>query len=245
MALSLFGQAYQRLYETLCGRHPSVRSWHFQWLALHPLYRDLRQVLPTLEGTVLDVGCGDKPYASWLSDRCTAHIGLDVVSGPKVDHVIREGERWPLDDESCDAVLCTQVLEHARDLDNVLREITRVLRRQGTVVATVPFLFGVHGAPQDYRRFTDAGLQMLFPPSSYQILQVSREGAVGSTIGILALHWVDAALDQTRKTRIVKALILPLFLVTCWIVNMLCVIVDALDRTQTSYGNVLVIARRR
>ena len=30
---SRLGRSYTRLYEALCGRHPIVRLWHFQWLA--------------------------------------------------------------------------------------------------------------------------------------------------------------------------------------------------------------------
>lgn len=46
------------------------------------------------------------------------------------------GEGVPFGDESFDVVYCRQVLHHARDLPSMLREIARVVRRGGQVVAT-------------------------------------------------------------------------------------------------------------
>src|SRR5437660_11977884 len=77
------GKAYDRIIAWLCGR-PRLYPWHFQWLAVRDLYRDLRHLLPTLAGRVLDVGCGEKPYAQWLTSA-HEHVGLDVYAGPAVD----------------------------------------------------------------------------------------------------------------------------------------------------------------
>jgi hypothetical protein len=57
---------YRATYDTLCGRHPWERHWHFQWLAATDLRRELRRTLPKLSGRVLDVGCGQKPYTVWM-----------------------------------------------------------------------------------------------------------------------------------------------------------------------------------
>ena len=45
-------------------------------------------------------------------------------------------------DASFDLVLCNELFEHVRDLDQAFREIARVLRPGGRLVATCPMAFG-------------------------------------------------------------------------------------------------------
>lgn len=95
---------YYRLYNCICGTHPHRRPWHSQWLAVKDIYRDLRRLLPTLEGQLLDIGCLNKPYAPWIT-RADKHIGIDVTPSTAVDHVIRGDEPWPLETGSIQSVL--------------------------------------------------------------------------------------------------------------------------------------------
>jgi SAM-dependent methyltransferase len=236
------GAMYARVYGRLCGEHPHLRPWHFQWLAAHELYADLRRVCAGLDGRVLDVGCGDKPYRGWLTGA-REHVGIDVRGGPEVDHVIRTDEPWPLDSGSFDAVLCTQVLEHVVDVEHVLGEIDRVLGPGGRVVITVPFLYGEHGSPHDYRRFSLHCVRRLLP-SSYELLELKPQNRAGSTLGTMWLHWLDGMLGAHRATRMLKGLLLPLWIPFCALVNLSCRLLDGLDRTGAFYANVLLVARK-
>ncbi len=77
---SRLGRLYRQTYEALCGKHPHVLPWHFQWLDTIYLARTLKARLPQLGGRVLDVGCGDKPYRALFS-QATDYVGIDVVAG--------------------------------------------------------------------------------------------------------------------------------------------------------------------
>lgn len=207
------------------------------------LYRDLRRILPELSGRVLDVGCGDKPYSRWLTNA-QHHVGIDVHPGPGVDVVVNPGKPWPLESGSFDAVLCTQVLEHVVDLDDVVGQIHRVLKPGALLVVSVPFAYNEHGAPHDYRRFSAHGLRLLFE-RDYEILEVDREGGIASTSIVLALNWWDAVMDGSRLTRVVKALTMPGWIVLSGILNGAGFLLDRLDRTGGSYGNVLLVGRKK
>lgn len=119
---------YVWLYALLCGSHPNVRPWHFQWSAVKDLYADLREALPLLQGRVLDVGCGGKPYRTWCTGA-NGYVGIDVVPSLAADLVIQPGEPWAFPDAAFDGLLCTQVLEHVTDLDHVVREMARTAAR--------------------------------------------------------------------------------------------------------------------
>jgi SAM-dependent methyltransferase len=237
------GEWYSRAYNLICGEQPNLRPWHFQWLAVKDLYADLRRVLPQLKGRVLDVGCGEKPYEAWLerADQC---IGIDVVAGARVDALIAPGERWPVEDASIDAVLCTQVLEHVAGLDKTLEEVDRVLKPGGRFVVTVPFVYNEHGAPEDFRRFSVHGLTQLLT-ERYEVVQLKRQGGIGSTLGLLALNWIEVQMGLYKPTRLVKGALLPIWVALCGVVNGLGWLMDKVDRTEAFYSNVLIIAEKR
>lgn len=57
-------------------------------------------------------------------------------SGLRIEVVEEFGEQLPFADESFDAIFARQVLHHAADLDVMLKEFARVLRRGGFCLAT-------------------------------------------------------------------------------------------------------------
>src|SRR6476469_6754119 len=126
--MSALGEFYSNIYNKLCGIHPHLYFWHFQWLSTKDIYADLRQVLPTVKGVLIDVGCGQQPYKNWLNLDEIKYIGIDIYPESKADILIVNNEIWPIDSCSVDVVLCTQVLEHTSTLNKTIEEITRVLK---------------------------------------------------------------------------------------------------------------------
>jgi len=53
-----------------------------------------------------------------------------------------------------DNVLIFNVLEHLHDTDIVFNETNRILKNKGFLIGSTPFIYQVHGAPNDYFRFT-------------------------------------------------------------------------------------------
>jgi SAM-dependent methyltransferase len=239
---SLAGRVYRQVYELICGKHPKVRPWHFQYLASFYLYRDLKEILPATPGyVVLDVGCGDAPYRTWFH-RDTQHIGIDTQPGACVHHIIDGHNPWPIGNETVDIVLCTQVFEHARDLEHLLSETSRCLRHGGILVASFPFIYNEHGGPFDYRRISVHGAELLYP--GWHLMSVKRQGGVGSTLATLWLNWRDQVLNQNLILRLLKALLLPCFIAESLIVNVLGFLLDKIDRTGSFYGNVIICLQK-
>ncbi|MCY3981056.1 MAG: methyltransferase domain-containing protein [Alphaproteobacteria bacterium] len=122
------------------------------------LYERMTHV--ALNGTVLDFGGGAQVNYAGLIPCWTAagqtveywSANIDPVVQPTFQ--LRIGQLLPINDASFDAVLSLSTLEHVYELDDTLAELGRVLKSGGRLVLAIPFMFRVHGHPDDYHRGT-------------------------------------------------------------------------------------------
>ena len=78
---------------------------------------------------------------------------------------------------SFDVVLCTQVLEHCDDPAQAVRELRRVTAPGGRVLASTHGVQVYHPSPEDYWRWTHAGLRRLFTEhASWESVEVRAGG---------------------------------------------------------------------
>jgi len=71
----------------------------------------------------------------------------------------------PLKNESINAVICNAVLEHVSEPQKAVKEIYRILKKNGKCFVYVPFLYPYHahkGVYKDYYRYTQDGIKYLF-----------------------------------------------------------------------------------
>ena len=138
----------------------------FNWL-IHRIHDDKLQLALSqyATGVLVDIGCGEKPYAELLKGLTMQHIGVDhagtIHDQSKID-VLATAYETTLPDASADTVLCTNVLEHLERPDRSLREMYRILKPGGHVIVTMPFFWHLHEVPRDFYRYTQFGLSFLF-----------------------------------------------------------------------------------
>jgi hypothetical protein len=66
-------------------------------------------------------------------------------------------------------VLALSVLEHVRDLPAFITNMRLVADVGAAFLLSTPLFFPVHGYPEDYWRFTSAGVQVLFPEIDFEL----------------------------------------------------------------------------
>ena len=189
-------------------REPPRSDRHY--LALSSLVQALRDATTReLAGrrdlAVLDIGCGRKPYLPLLAGYASRYVGFDFAPGPEVDDT-GSAEALPYPDASFDVVLCTQMLEHAEDPDQVVREIHRVLAPGGVVFASTHGVFLYHpdppGSDRDYWRWTHSGLRRLFETSApWTAIEVEPNGDVVACLGYITAQFLDEGLERMRLVR--------------------------------------------
>src|SRR5882724_916674 len=119
------------------------------------LFLNIQLFAPRLQGRLLDFGCGRKPYRN-LFPHITEYIGIDIEQMTGHDHslsqvdVFYDGKTIPFGDNSFDAVFCSEVLEHVFTIDDILTELHRVLKKDGTMLLTIPFCWNEHEVPYDF-----------------------------------------------------------------------------------------------
>lgn len=110
------------------------------------------------ESVVLDLGCGycefinqivaHKKYGMDLNAEGAGHAAMDVT-------IIQQdcSDPWPLDDCSVDVVFTSNLLEHLptkAHLEKTLRQVRRVLKQEGVIIAMGPNIKYVPGAYWDF-----------------------------------------------------------------------------------------------
>jgi len=118
----------------------------------------IRRYVALENARVLDVGCGIGAYVAQFAARGARAFGVDVDAEKLVEArrdknlvllACAVSETLPFPNDTFDAVLLHEVIEHVVDDAQTIREAQRVCRRGGRVIVFVPnrlYPFETHGA---------------------------------------------------------------------------------------------------
>jgi predicted SAM-dependent methyltransferase len=95
----------------------------------------------------LNLGCGNRYMEGWVNldisnkdiygDECKIDVKHDLEKFP-----------WPFKDNEFDEVLIRHTLEHLKDINKVMKEMTRITKNNGIITIVVPH-FSCHLAYRD------------------------------------------------------------------------------------------------
>lgn len=144
------------------------------YFARKDLYRHISALAGNFHGKVLDIGCGQKPYQQ-VFHNVDRYLGLERDTETnrrtnKADYYY-QGDHLPFADGEFDGVFCSQVLEHVFNPDQFMAEIARVLKTDGMLLLTVPFVWDEHEQPFDYARYSSFGLLHQVHKSGFNIIE--------------------------------------------------------------------------
>jgi ubiquinone/menaquinone biosynthesis C-methylase UbiE len=148
------------------------------------------------DAVALDIGASGDDHRDLFPNRTT--VNIDATNKPDV---VADAHHLPFADESFEFVVCSEMLEHTVNPQQVVNEIHRVLTPGGRVVLTTRFAYPVHDAPSDYWRFTPYGLRTLF--SEFEIIEVTTEGKPFHAIAVQ----LQRIIFQTNLPKIFKGFV--------------------------------------
>lgn len=126
---------------------------------------------------LVDFGCGDMPYRKVIEPMVGKYLGVDLEMNPKAEHHINFDSKTTLPDNYADIVLSNQVLEHVDSPSGYLQEALRILKPGGTLILTTHGYWFYHPTPNDYWRWTSAGLRKTVEAEGFVI--TSFHGIMG------------------------------------------------------------------
>jgi len=127
----------------------------------------------TIAGSVLDLGGGNKSRY-----RKTLPAGIEYSSvniDPDIEPTwqVEPGETLPIEDGVFDVCISMNTLEHVFDPRFLIGEIHRTLKPGGMVHITVPWIFRIHGHPDDFTRVTPNWWRVVLEDAGFAEMEVT------------------------------------------------------------------------
>ncbi|MFB3389175.1 class I SAM-dependent methyltransferase [Flavobacterium sp. LAR06] len=179
----------------------------------------LKTVLPRLTANLLDIGCGKMPYKNYILKNSTVsnYVGLDIEGALIYDSVVKpdytwDGKTMPFSDNTFDCAFGTEVLEHCPNPEIVLKEVNRVLKKEGIFFFTVPFLWNLHEVPHDEYRYTPFSLERHLKNSGFNNIEIKALGGWHASMAQMIGLWVRRSPMKPIKRNALSFLLKPIIL---------------------------------
>lgn len=150
---------------------------------------------------ILDVGSLDVngTYKELFSNH--DYTGLDIEGGENVDIVSTNPYCWTdIKDEEYDVVISGQCLEHVPMPWVWIKELSRVLKKDGIIIVIAPFICLPHYFPVDCWRILPDGMKTLFQYAGIRMIDTNliKDGCYTDCYGI-GIKGIEADLSSSSS----------------------------------------------
>lgn len=133
------------------------------------------------DGTLIfDIGSGPERLGEEF-------VNVDVFPFHGVD-VVADATNLPFKNNSISAAVTESMLEHVDDPVAVAKELVRVLKKDGVIYVSAPFIHPYHASPDDFGRWTISGLKDLF--SELEIIETGVRSGPWSAFLMFFAYWL-------------------------------------------------------
>jgi SAM-dependent methyltransferase len=196
---------------------PFVKDNLDRYLIRKSIFDALKLALPFLSGQLLDIGCGKMPYKEYILENSEVdkYVGLDIENAITYDSGIKPDVTWngismPFENSSFDCAFGTEVLEHCPNPEMILKEVHRVLKKEGVFFFTVPFLWNLHEVPYDEYRYTPFSLQRHLVNSGFNNIQIYALGGWHASMAQMLGLWVRRSPMNPKIRNVLSVVVKPI-----------------------------------
>ncbi len=180
------------------------------------IFSSIQKNSSKFKGRFLDVDCGKMPYRDHIKTHSsvTEYVGLDIESAIEYSTQVQPDYTWdghsmPFEDNELECVMATEVLERCPDPGVVLAEIFRVLKPDGQLFFTVPFLWPLHETPYDMYRYTPWSLTKLLEEAGFGAVQIRALGGWPAAMAQMMGLWIRRSGMSDRKRQWLSVMMKP------------------------------------
>lgn len=185
----------------------------YNWLIYDISDKWLESYSKYYKGTLVDLGCGEAPHKNYFLQYADKYIGVDwtnTLHNSKADIISDLNKEIKIEDDFADTIISLSVMEHLCEPQIFLNESYRILKKDGTIILGVPWMWWIHEAPHDYFRYTPYGLKYMFEKAGYKDIQVQPTTGFFSMwflkMNYFSLKWIKGS--KIRRT-FTKAFLIP------------------------------------
>jgi SAM-dependent methyltransferase len=140
--------------------------------------RSLIEVWPFFRNRLLDIDCGNKPYALFINSLVKKYIGTDqpnqAYNGDS--DIFAVGSVLPFKSESFDTILSVDMLDGVSSPLDLLKEVNRILKSDGYLVLMVSNHFNIYRDRTIYAHYTSDGLRFLAEQTGFNVAIMRSKG---------------------------------------------------------------------
>lgn len=183
---------------------------------------------------ILNIGSSGEieKYIKIINKAEIISIDIDETRNPDI---VMDATKMTFESNRFDAIFMMEVLEHIPEPQKAIDEIYRTLKKDGTLVLSTPYIFGLHDKPYDFYRYTKYGLSYLL--KDFKNVKIVQRNDYIHTIIVLISRLMKA---DSKSDKIIGAILFILTLVIYPLLFLLSKIVKSNDIT-TGY---FVVAKK-
>ncbi len=238
---------YRKLFTDYILRQefrPSLSGIFFNpyYIIRNGLKNEIKNNSYHINGKVLDFGCGSKPYKSFFNSTEYIGIDIDIPQNKENENIdfIYDGISIPFPDEYFDSIFSSEVFEHIFDLDVIMKELNRVLKKTGKILVTVPFIWDEHAYPSDFGRYTSYGIKHVFEKSGFSVIKISK---TTNYIETLFQMWNNYLFKAIHSKNHILNHIICVFIISPFTISGI-ILGKILPKNYDYYNNNVIIAQK-
>ncbi|MBA7506941.1 hypothetical protein ES706_05656 [subsurface metagenome] len=133
------------------------KSHYYKWTTYRRILLDQLQEKHKYlyKGIILDIGGRDRGGFIKPKDKVEKWIFADINVEYNPDIVLDITNMTQISSNSIDVINAMELFEHVEDISSGLKECYRVLKKNGVLLISTPFLYHIHTDPHDFQRWTN------------------------------------------------------------------------------------------
>jgi ubiquinone/menaquinone biosynthesis C-methylase UbiE len=243
------------------------------WLEFRKSVELRQQLISVLYGSVIEVGAGDgslKRVALATNDSISKYVASDYYSW---DSAFEEGNRLaqskgfidqlqlrnnrnkldnicsaldlPYSDESFDWHVSMEVLEHISDPYKFFSEAARVVKKNGGIVLTAPFLYRIHpNMTSDFFRILPGGYAAIAEKYGLKVDQVIANTGVGASCAALINQKFIRIYEEKKLSALSRVVLIILMPIVFFISNLCGLLLDGKSPDGRFASRFLIVMRK-